>query len=126
MFFPRDFYEHLISHTLTGIKGGPERETFLEIWMVEVNQRVFARSWNKSAHSWFTAFEQHGKGQIEYGNRIIDVRGKKLVDDPELSELINQAYMKKYHQKENLFYARGITQPEYEDYTMEFLYDPAK
>lgn len=120
MYFPEDFYSHLKTHNYTEIKGGTERNTFLEIWMVSVNNRVFARSWNKSSRSWFTAFLDTGVGQLKYGEKVIIVKGKKLDASAPIQEGINQAYLKRYNQKENIFYSEGITQPEYLDYTMEF------
>ena len=39
-----------------------------------------------------------------------------------MNVLINKAYLKKYNQKENLLYAKGISQPEYSNYTMEFFF----
>ncbi len=122
MIFPDEFYNYLKSYTLAGIKGGLERETFLNIWMVEVDNRVFARSWNKSTRSWFTEFVKTGKGQVKYGNVIMEVEGKKLSADDKIQELINKAYLEKYTQEENVKYALGITQPEYVNYTMELFY----
>ncbi len=122
MDFPKDFYSHLKNHNYTEIKGGIERDSFLEIWVVKVNNRVFARSWNKSAKSWFTAFLETGIGQLKYGEKVIDVKGKKLDPAELIQEEINQAYLKRYNQKENIFYSEGISKPEYLDYTMEFFY----
>ena len=121
--FPEDFYEYLGNNTLTGIKGGFERPGFLDIWMVEVDGRVFARSWGKSARSWFSAFLATGAGEIRYGDRVIGVKGRQLTKDPHMNARIDRAYLEKYTQEENVYYAKGITQPEYADYTMEFLYD---
>lgn len=126
MSFPEYFYNYLKENTLIGIKGGKTRESFLNIWMVEVNRRVFARSWNKSERSWFTEFLNSKEGQIKFGERVVNVTGKKLINEPELIESINKAYLKKYNQTENLFYAKGITKPEYEEYTMEFFYLESK
>lgn len=120
MKFPTDFYQYLKDHTLIEIIGGTQRETFLKIWMVETNNRVFARSWNKSKKSWFTEFLNSGCGQIKYGKNIINVKGKKLNSDDEMNTLIDKAYLNKYTQKENLSYAKGISKPEYADFTMEF------
>lgn len=122
MSFPTEFYDYLQAHNLTGIKGGHERPTFLEIWMVEVDGRVFARSWSKSARSWFTTFQETEEGEIKYGDRVVRVRGRQLKNDPAMTERINQAYLKRYTQPENLPYAQGITKPEYAAYTMEFFY----
>jgi len=120
MNFPEDFYSHLQVHNYTEIKGGIERNSFLEIWVVTVNERVFARSWNKSARSWFTAFLETGVGQLKYGDKVINVKGKKLEASAPIQEEINKAYIKRYNQKENIFYSEGITRPEYLEYTMEF------
>ena len=71
MTFPESLYRYLSNNTLIGIKGGTERSSFLDIWMVEVNGRVFARSWNKSPNSWFTEFIKSQKGQLKYGDVIL-------------------------------------------------------
>jgi len=126
MEFPDNFYSYLKNNTLIEIKGGIDRESFLKIWMVIVDQRVFARSWNKSANSWFTEFIKTGCGYIKYGNEIIPVKGIKLHKSDETNNLIDKAYLKKYTQKENIPYAKGITQAEYADYTMEFFWDANK
>lgn len=123
MELPIHFHHYLKDHTLIGIKGGKSRNTFLNIWMVEVDNRIFARSWNKSPKSWFSEFSTSGCGQIKFGHQIIDVKGVKLDKNDPLNLLIDKEYLKKYNQKENLKYAEGISQPEYADYTMEFLYD---
>lgn len=122
MIFPDNFYDYLRSNTLVGIKGGVERESFLDIWMVEVDNRVFARSWNKSLRSWFTEFIKTGKGQVKYGNKIMKVEGVKLDAKDEAHKLIDKAYLEKYNQKENVEYANGITQPEYANYTLELFF----
>ncbi|GAB5398641.1 MAG: hypothetical protein Aureis2KO_02260 [Aureisphaera sp.] len=120
MHFPEELYTYLDSHTLIEIKGGRQRETFLEIWMVEVHGRLFSRSWNKSEKSWFTEFEKSGIGQIKYGDQIIDVKGKKVSPIDDVHTLINEAYLSKYNQSVNLAYAEGITKKEYVNFTMEF------
>lgn len=121
--FPPGFEDYLNRNTLIGIKGGRERETFLNIWMVQVDHRYFSRSWNKSSNSWFTDFIKTGLGQIKYGEEVVNVYGKKVFADDPIQESINKAYLKKYDQQENLFYSQGITQPEYAHYTMEFFPD---
>jgi hypothetical protein len=123
MSFPVDFFEHLKKHNYTEIKGGVNRKSFLEIWVVAVGDRVFARSWNKSEKSWFTAFLEYGVGELKYGDNIISVKGKKLDKQAEIHNQIDQAYLTRYNEGENIFYAKGISQPEYADYTMEFFYN---
>ncbi len=123
MRFPDSFYKFIQNNTLIEIKGGKQRETFLHIWIVEVNNRLFVRSWNKSPRSWFTDFLKTGVGQLKYGEKIINVKGKKLPKNDKTNLLINDAYLNKYNQERNLKYAEGISQPEYADYTMELFFD---
>lgn len=118
--FPEDFYTYLQTHTLTGIKSGKDREKFTSIWMVNIGDRVFARSWNKSEKSWFTSFLKTGKGEIRYGKKIITVKGKKLDKKDPLNKQINKVYIDKYNQPGNIRYAVGFSDPGYADYTMEF------
>ena len=119
--FPEDFYSYLLTHTLIEIKGGLTRPSFLKIWMVNVDNRIFARSWNKSERSWFTEFQRSGVGEIKYGDKILRVKGKKLPAGDSLNSRISEAYLARYDQPENLQYAQGIAQPEYFEYTMEFI-----
>ena len=66
--FPNDFYQYLSENTLVGIKAGNERDRFIDIWVVEVNMRIFARTWSKSENSWFTTFLRGENGKIKYGD----------------------------------------------------------
>jgi hypothetical protein len=62
-----------------------------------------------------------GRGKIKYGTNILEVKGRKLEKKDRMNNLIDKAYLSKYDQPENLVYSRGISQPEYADFTMEFL-----
>jgi hypothetical protein len=42
--FPVEFYKYLEENALVEIKSGENRTKFTEIWMVIVDERVFARS----------------------------------------------------------------------------------
>lgn len=115
-----EILNYINSNTLIGIKGGKNRATFLEIWMVAVGQRIFARSWGMSNKSWFTEFVEQGVGQLKFGEHIIDVQGQQLRDE-EMNRLIDQAYKDKYIQKENEPYVNEITELKYHNFTMEFI-----
>ena len=118
--FPEDFYTYLKNNTLVEIKGGSTRPTFLKIWMVDVENRIFARSWNKSERSWFTEFQSTGVGEIKYGDKVLKVNGIKVGAEDPINPRISQAYIEKYDQPENLKYSEGIAKPEYFAHTMEF------
>ena len=89
--------------------------------MVNVEDRIFARSWNRSEKSWFNDFKRSGIGQIKFGGNIVNVKGIKIDKDDKINHKIDWAYLEKYIQPENIEYSKGITQLEYADYTMEFL-----
>lgn len=116
----QEFLNYINANTLVGIKGGTNRATFLEIWMVSVGQRIFARSWGMSNKSWFTEFVGQGAGQLKLGEHIIDVQGRQLKAE-EMNRLVDQAYQEKYIQKENEPYVNEITELKYHDFTMEFI-----
>ena len=90
--------------------------------MVEVDKRLFARSWNKSTKSWFTEFQNTGTGQIKYGEKVLNVSASKIEENNPVNPRISNAYVEKYNQPQNLKYSEGISQPEYFNYTMEFFY----
>lgn len=121
--FPEDFYKFLAENTLTEIKGGTKRDKFLKIWIVNVDGRIFARTWSKSPRSWFPTLLEEGVGEIRYDDKVIKISAIRN-NDPETNKLVDKAYLERYTQPENIKYAVGITQKEYWEYTVELLYSP--
>ncbi|RTZ46692.1 hypothetical protein EJ377_22175 [Chryseobacterium arthrosphaerae] len=62
-------HAYIQSHNLIGIKAGAERPDFLEIWMVIVRNRIFARSWGLAERSWYTAFLKILKDRSDVAKR---------------------------------------------------------
>ncbi|WP_312323832.1 DUF2255 family protein, partial [Soonwooa sp.] len=106
---------------LIGIKAGKERETFLEIWMVTVDSRIFVRSWGFAERSWYNAFLNNPNGEIKCGNQIFKIKAEIPKDLDALNERISQAYLNKYNSGENSFYAKGITEQSHIAKTLEFI-----
>lgn len=113
--------QYINSNNLIEIKAGNDRETFLEIWMVTVNDRIFARSWGFAERSWYNTFLKDNSGQIKCGEEVFNIKAQIPNDLNELEEQINQAYLNKYDSGRNSFYAQGIVKKEHADKTMEFL-----
>ena len=109
------------NNTLTGIRAGTDRERFLDIWMVSVDGRIFARSWGLSERSWYTAFHQDPIGAIRCGEQVFAVRAHIPEDLEALTPRINQAYLDKYTSEHNRPYAEGIVRKEHAAHTMELL-----
>jgi len=113
---------HYINHhNLIEIKAGEERTTFLEIWMVTVNDRIFARSWGLAEKSWYNTFLQDPKGQIKCGEEVFYIKALVPDDLRDLASDINTAYLTKYNTGSNLKYSKGIIQQKHIEKTMEFI-----
>lgn len=113
--------EYIKTHNLIGIKAGAERPEFLEIWMVVVQNRVFARSWGLAEKSWYNTFLKNPIGQIKCGNVIYKVQAVIPEDLNQLTDEINQAYLTKYDSEHNRKYAIGIIEDQHIEKTMEFI-----
>lgn len=94
---------YINSHNLIGIKARKERETFLEIWMVTVDNKIFARSWGFAERSWYSTFLNDSNGEIKCGNQVFKIRAEIPKDLDRLNERISQAYLNKYNSGENSF-----------------------
>ena len=113
--------EYIKTHNLIGLKAGEYRTTFLEIWMVIVNDRIFARSWGFAEKSWYNTFLSDNKGQIKCGETTFNIKAVIPADLNEISEQINIAYLQKYNNGNNSEYAHGIIKKEHIEKTMEFI-----
>lgn len=109
------------NNNLIGIRAGSERTDFLEIWMVIVQNRIFARSWGLAERSWYTTFLKNPVGQIKCADAIYDINAGIPEDINLLTEEINQAYLTKYNVGQNRKYAMGIIEEKHIEKTMEFI-----
>lgn len=116
---------YINSNNLIGIKAGFDRPNFLNIWMVVVDNRIFARSWGFAEKSWYNSFLQNPSGQIKCGDNIFPIKAFVPVDNDLIAEKINQAYLAKYNSGHNIEYAKGIVRKEHINKTMEFIIDEA-
>lgn len=116
-----DILAYIRENNLIGIRGGSTPRGFLNIWMVVVDGRIFARSWGLQTRSWYTAFLAEGVGAIQCGEQQIAVLGKIPQDLDALGEKINLAYLQKYTSEHNRPYAQGICTPEHMATTLEIV-----
>jgi hypothetical protein len=107
---------------ISSVCVGKDRTKFTGIWMVEVEDRIFARSYYGAERSWYTAFLEGNEGSIKCGKEIIPVRGEKPADINILSRAIIKAYEEKYLVKaHNKKWVNGFKEPERVARTMEFI-----
>ena len=114
---------YIKNNNLIGIKAGLQRHEFLDIWMVVVEDRIFARSWGFAEKSWYNIFLQDPVGQIKCGENIFSIKATVPKDKGEITEKINIAYLTKYNTGHNIEYAKGIVEENHVDKTMEFIID---
>jgi hypothetical protein len=104
---------------IIGVRSGTAHR-FTGVWIVVVDARVFARSWDHSATSWYDAFLAEPLGTLQVGDREVRVRGKKVRGE-RLLDRIDQAYAEKYDTKASQQYVRGFALPRRRAHTMEFV-----
>ncbi len=109
------------NNNLVGLKAGNDRPDFLEIWMVVVRGRVFARSWAMSERGWYTAFLKNKNGFIKCGEIVSTIYGIVPGDIAELGKEINNAYISKYNYGSNSVYVQEIIEENRMEKTMEFI-----
>jgi hypothetical protein len=120
--FEKAFLKCIKETQITSVRAGKDRTKFTGIWMVEVDGRIFARSYYGAQRSWYTAFLDSGEGEIKCGKAIIHVNGVKPPDFTIITNAINKAYEEKYSVKEhNKKWVNGLIQPERVARTMEFI-----
>ncbi|RXM52870.1 MULTISPECIES: DUF2255 family protein [unclassified Chryseobacterium] len=114
---------YITTNNLIGIKAGSERTEFLEIWMVVIQDRIFARSWGLAEKSWYNTFLKGSTGQIKCGNTVYRIKAVIPEDIDQLTDEINKAYLAKYNFGRNSKYATGIIEDRHIEKTMEFIID---
>ena len=120
--FPKEFLKCINETQITSLRAGKDRSKFTGIWMVEVDGRIFGRSYSLSERSWYTTFLDGESGDLKCGKEIIPVKGLKPADVNAITEAINKAYEKKYLVKGyNKKWVDGLCKTESVERTMEFI-----
>lgn len=113
--------EYIMTHNHTGIKAGSDRISFLDIWMVVVDGRIFARSWGFAEKSWYNSFLEDPNGAIKCGDAVFSIKAFVPEDKNLISGKINNAYLVKYNSEQNIPYVNGIIDEKHMAKTMEFI-----
>ena len=104
---------------IMGVRAGTEH-CYTGVWVVVVDGRVFARSWNDKPTGWFQAFRKQASGTVQVGDLEIPVRGK-LVRSARLRDAVTASYGEKYPTKGSRKWVEGFAEPERVANTMEFV-----
>lgn len=92
---------------ILGIRAGMLLHRFLGVWVVVVDGRVFARSWNDKPRGWHRAFLEDPRGVIQIPGREIRVRASRASGE-RLMDAIDLAYSEKYNTPGSRKYVRGF------------------
>lgn len=111
--------EALHKAKILGVRAGTEHR-YIGVWVVVVEDRVFARSWSDKPTGWFRAFKKEPEGMIQVGDRELRVRGKP-VRSARIRDAVTAAFAEKYNTKGSRKWVEGFAEPERVLTTMEFV-----
>lgn len=117
--FKRADVEALDKAKILGVRAGSEHR-YTGVWVVVVEGRVFARSWNDKPTGWFRAFKKESNGMIQVGGSEMAVRGKP-VRSARIRDAVTAAFAEKYNTKGSLKWVEGFAEPERVSNTLEFI-----
>ncbi len=111
--------ETLRNAKIIGVRAGSEHRC-TGVWVVVVDERVFARSWSDKPTGWFRAFKKQPSGTIQVGELEIPVRGR-VVRSARIRDAVTVAFGEKYPTKGSRKWVEGFAEPERVANTMEFV-----
>jgi hypothetical protein len=117
--FADDVVEAFRSAKILGVRAGTEHR-YTGVWVVVVDGRVFARSWNNKPTGWFQAFRKQANGMVQVGELELPVRGK-VVRAARLRDAVTVAFGEKYPTKGSRKWVEGFAEPERVVNTIEFI-----
>jgi hypothetical protein len=117
--FARRVVEALDKAKIVGVRAGSEHE-YTGVWMVVVEGRVFARSWNDKPTGWYRAFLDEPLGNLQVGDARLEVRGRPT-RSARLDDAVSAAYGEKYTTKASQKWVRGFARPTRAVHTIEFV-----
>ena|SRR5215213_11806345 len=117
--FTDDVVEAFRKAKIMGVRAGSEHR-YTGVWVVVVEGRVFARSWNDKATGWFQAFRKEPSGSVQVGDLELAVRGK-LVRSARVRDAVTLAFGEKYPTKGSRKWVEGFADPARVVNTIEFI-----
>ncbi|HSE16268.1 MAG TPA: DUF2255 family protein [Pyrinomonadaceae bacterium] len=117
--FADDIIEACRKAKIMGVRAGTEHR-YTGVWVVVVEDRVFARSWNDKPTGWFQAFRKEPRGTVQVGDLELPVRGK-MVRSARLRDAVTAAYGEKYPTKGSRKWVEGFAETARVVNTIEFI-----
>lgn len=104
---------------IMGVRAGTEHR-YTGVWLVVVDDRVFARSWNDKPTGWFQSFRKEPHGTIQVEKLELPVKGK-VVRSARVRDAVTAAFAEKYHTKGSKKWVEGFAEPARVLTTLEFV-----
>jgi hypothetical protein len=117
--FSKRLLAELDAAKILGVRSGTEHRV-TAVWVVVVEGRVFARSWQDKPTGWYRAFKAEPRGSIEVNGKEVAVRAL-TVRSQRLRDAVSDAYAQKYDTKASQKWVSGFAQPERSINTVEFI-----
>jgi len=117
--FAADIVEAFRKAKIIGVRAGGEHR-YTGVWVVVVDGRVLARSWNDKPTGWFQAFRKEANGMVQVGDLEIPVRGK-VVRNARMRDAVTAAFGEKYPTKGSRKWVEGFAEPTRVAKTIEFI-----
>jgi hypothetical protein len=102
-----------------GVRAGTEHR-YTAVWLVVVDDRIFARSYYDKPTGWFRAFKKQPMGTIKIGDLEIAVRAKP-VRSVRIRDAVTVALGEKYNTKGSQKWVEGFAEPSRVITTVEFV-----
>ena len=119
--FPPAFTKQVDAARSLGVRSGDSHK-FTFVWVIVIDGRVLARSWNDKPSGWFRTFLKQPLGAIRLSSsktatpaRGVRVRNAKLIN------AMSAAYAEKYPHKGSQQYVTGFRTAKRKAATMEFV-----
>ena len=119
--FADDVIEAARKAKILGVRAGTEHR-YIGVWVVVVDGRVFARSWNDKPTGWFRAFKKQSRGMIQIGDLEIPVQGR-VPRSARIRDAVTAALAEKYNTKGSQKWVEGFAEPARVLTTLEFVPD---
>jgi hypothetical protein len=103
---------------IIGVRSGTQH-SYTGVWVVVVDGRVYARSWNDKPTGWFRAFRREPEGMVQIETLEIPVQAK-FTRSTKIIGAVTDAIAQKYDTKGSRKWVEGFAEPERERTTLEF------
>jgi hypothetical protein len=117
--FPEAVIDAFNQAKIIGVRSGAQHK-YTGVWVVVVNGRIYARSWNDKPTGWFRAFQREPDGMVQVATLEIPARAR-FPRSAKIIGAVTHAFAQKYNTKGSRKWVEGFADPGRELTTIEFV-----